>query len=448
MALTNDTVALRRVGPGTPMGRLIREYWIPALKSSELVADGPPVRLMLLGEKLLAFRDSAGRVGIMDHRCPHRCASLFFGRNEEHGIRCAFHGWKFDVSGRCIDQPNLPKHQQFMEKVSAKAYKAVDRNGIVWAYMGARAVPPPMPCFGPTRLAADQVEVTLAQRECNWLQALEGDIDNSHISFLHRYDIARRKGSEKATNSAIEQVSVQETAPEYEVLNTNWGMMYGVARPGGPGTRVWRVGHFLFPFWSMISPGNIRRHVVARAWVPIDDTHAMFVNLRWVGSVNDGDTDAYLDQPASADPALTEYARANRFEYLPNTTDWFGRWRLSANAGNDYKLDRHLQKTGVSFSGVRGVHMQDQAIAESMGEMTDHEFEHLAASDLMVARTRRRLFQAAEALAASGTIPPGVDDPESFAEARGGNYAAPDTMPFLDTYHSEMKQAVHLEAAE
>jgi len=448
MAITSDTVALRRVGPGTPMGRLMREYWIPALKSSELAADGAPVRLMLLGEKLLAFRDTSGRVGIMDHRCPHRCASLFFGRNEENGIRCSFHGWKYDVAGKCLDQPNLPPHQQFMDKVRAKAYKAVERNGIVWAYMGSRAVPPPMPCFGPTRLAADQVEVTFAQRECNWLQALEGDIDNSHTSFLHGYDIARRKGSDKATNSDVEQTSLRERAPEYEVLNTPWGMMYGVARPGLAGTRVWRVGQFLFPFWSMISPGNIRRHIVARAWVPMDDTHAMFVNMRWIGSVNDGDTDAYLDDPVGDDPALTQYARANRFEYLPNTTDWYGRWRLAANAGNDYKLDRELQKTGVSYSGVRGVHMQDQAIAESMGEMVDHTFENLAPSDLMVARTRRRLFQAAEALARSGTVPPGVDDPQSFAEARGGNYAAAETVPFLETYQSEMKQAVDLEAAE
>jgi phenylpropionate dioxygenase-like ring-hydroxylating dioxygenase large terminal subunit len=429
------------------MGRMMREYWLPAVKSSEVVPDGPPLRLMLLGEKLIAFRDTGGRVGIMDHRCPHRCASLFFGRNEANGIRCSYHGWKFDVAGRCVDQPNLPLSQQFKDKVTAKAYTAVERNGLIWAYMGARAVPPPLPGFGPARLPADQLEITFAQRECNWLQALEGDIDNSHTGFLHGFDIARRKDSGKATNTDVEQVSVLEKAPEYEVLNTAWGTMYGSARPARPGTRVWRVGQFLFPFWSMPSPGNIRRHVVARAWVPMDDTHAMFVNMSWIGAENDGDVDAYVDDTSGSD-AGTRYARANRFDYLPNTTDWYGRWRLSANAGNDYELDRALQKTGVSYCGVRGVHIQDQAITESMGEMSDHGFENLAASDLMVARTRRRLFDAAEALARTGTRPPGVDDPESFADARGGNYVAPDSVSFLDSYRNEMTLAVRLEAAE
>ncbi len=440
--LANDPEALRRVGPGTPMGRLMREYWIPAAKSSELVADGAPLRLILLGEKLIAFRDSSGRVGIMDHRCPHRCASLFFGRNEEDGIRCSYHGWKFDVEGRCLDQPNLLGQQQFTGKVTAKAYKAVDRNGVIWAYMGERAVPPPMPAFGPTRLPADHVEVTFAMRECNWLQALEGDIDNSHTSFLHGYDIAKRYDKQRTPNRDVQQVSVTNKAPVYEVLNTAWGTMYGAARPGDVGVQVWRVGQFLFPFWSMPSPGNIRRHVVARAWVPMDDTHAMFVNMAWIKAQGDADVDDEAGGSVGSADGYTKYARSNKFEYLPSTTDWLGRWRLRANVGNDYMMERELQKTGGSYSGVRGVHIQDQAVTESMGEIADHGFEHLGPSDLMIARTRRRLFQAAETLVRDGTMPPGVDDAEAFAGARGGNYAASAETPFLDSYRAEMKLAV------
>jgi phenylpropionate dioxygenase-like ring-hydroxylating dioxygenase large terminal subunit len=142
-----DSQLLTRVGPGTPMGAFMREYWIPAILSNELVADAPPTRVMLLGEKLIAFRDTDGNVGLMDHRCPHRCASLFFGRNEEGGVRCAYHGWKFTTTGECLDMPNVPPHQKFEAHVRAKAYPCVERNGIVWTYMGARKEPPPLPCF-------------------------------------------------------------------------------------------------------------------------------------------------------------------------------------------------------------------------------------------------------------------------------------------------------------
>src|SRR6201987_3436048 len=146
MTSLQDSEILSRVGPGTPMGNLMRHYWLPALKSSELVADGDPVRFMLLGEKLIAFRDTAGRVGVMDHRCPHRCASLFLGRNEEGGIRCVYHGWKFDVAGNCVDMPSVPPDQDFKHKVKARAYQAVERAGLVWVYMGSRANPP-LPAF-------------------------------------------------------------------------------------------------------------------------------------------------------------------------------------------------------------------------------------------------------------------------------------------------------------
>src|SRR4051812_47259432 len=196
MTVTSDSELLTRVGPGTPMGNFMREYWVPAALSSELTADGPPVRLMLLGEKLIAFRDSKGRVGVMDHRCPHRCASLFFGRNEKDGLRCAYHGWKFDVEGHCVDMPNVPKHQAFPQAVKAKAYPVVERNGLIWTYMGAREVPPPLPVFEAVLLGDDERNLLFVQRECNWLQALEGDIDTSHFGFLHTGGIEAEQAEE------------------------------------------------------------------------------------------------------------------------------------------------------------------------------------------------------------------------------------------------------------
>ena len=205
MTSAAEGALLTRVGPGTPLGTLMREDWVPALLSSELVADGAPVRLRLLGENLIGFRDTSGRVGIMDHRCPHRCASMFFGRNEENGLRCAYHGWKFDVDGNCLDMPNVPKHQAFPQKVKAKAYPSVERNGLVWTYMGAREVPPPMPCFEAAMLPVEQMNLFMVQRECNWLQALEGDVDTSHFGFLHIGAVDGQAGRAPARHRRIAQ---------------------------------------------------------------------------------------------------------------------------------------------------------------------------------------------------------------------------------------------------
>ena len=184
---------LTRVGPGTPLGELMREYWVPACLPSELKPDATPTRLKLLGEKLIAFRDTQGRIGILDHRCPHRCASMFFGRNEEGGIRCAYHGWKFDVEGNCLDQPNLPEDLRFTDRVKAKAYKVAEKGGIVWVYMGKRKVPPPLPALEVLSIPDDERMVMCHMRDCNWLQSLEGDIDTSHFGFLHAGARAARR---------------------------------------------------------------------------------------------------------------------------------------------------------------------------------------------------------------------------------------------------------------
>src|SRR3954469_13526362 len=204
MSKATEGIELTRVGPGTMMGDLMRCYWIPALMSSELVRDGAPVRLMLLGEKLIAFRDSAGRVGVMDHRCPHRCASLFLGRNEEGGLRCIYHGWKFDVAGNCLDMPSLPP-PGFKEKMKAKDYRVVERVGVVWVYMGTRAEAPPLPAFEILDMPEDEVKGSFIQRECNYLQAPQGGIEPSHLAFLHpgHVDVNTLSEDEPVRNTVI-----------------------------------------------------------------------------------------------------------------------------------------------------------------------------------------------------------------------------------------------------
>ena len=423
-----ESEVLTRVGPAAPMGRLMREYWLPACRSAELAADGPPLRLMLLGEQLIAFRDSAGRVGIMDHRCPHRRASLFFGRNEEGGLRCIYHGWKFDVAGRCLDMPNVPPQLAFPDKIPARAYQAAERHGVVWAYLGARDPAPPLPAIEAAMLPETDTHSFWVQRECNWLQALEGDIDTSHVGFLH--DGLLRP--EELAEDTIHRWAVASRAPAYEVADMPWGTMYGAHRDATPGSTYYRFAHFLFPCWAMIPAGTFGSYVTARAWVPMDDTHTMFVHFAWRGNA----PTARIRVDGTKMPGTRAELR-----YLPNTTGWYGRWRPALNAENDYGIDRAVQRS-ESFTGIEGIHMQDQAVTESMGRITDHAGEHLTASDLMIARTRRRLLHAARALAQFGTVPPGVVDPEICLGARSGDFVAPNALDWRQAYAAEIGKAI------
>jgi phthalate 4,5-dioxygenase oxygenase subunit len=428
MSKQKDRDDLVRIGPGSVMGELMRQYWLPAVMSSELARDGAPMRLMLLGEKLLAFRDSSGRVGVMDHRCPHRCASLFLGRNEEDGIRCVYHGWKFDAAGNCVDMPNAAPHQDYKEKVNAKACKVAERNGLVWVYMGDRTKVPPLPGIEASLLPEDELQIVFAQRECNWLQALEGDIDTSHFGFLHAGSIDA--AAVPADN--LIRWTVANRTPEYHVADTDWGTMYAAYRPADAGRTYWRFANFLFPFWTQTPQGAFDR-VNSRAWVPIDDTHTMFVSLSWKNLPPE--RAAWSNTRGLPGSKLT-------MDFVPNTTDWYGRWRLAGNQANDWLIDREAQKNGGIYTGIIGIQAQDQAITESMGPITDYDFEHLGPSDRMITRTRRRLLRAARALKKDGAVPPGVDDPDIFVNVRSGDFLADEKISWRDSYDMQMRAAM------
>ena len=413
MTSLQESEIMTRVGPGTPMGELMRHYWFPALKSSELKADGDPVRLMLLGEKLIAFRDTVGRVGVMDHRCPHRCASLFYGRNEEGGLRCVYHGWKYDVTGQCLEQANVPPHQVFADKVRAKAYRAAERNGIVYVYMGEAAKAPALPDLPATHIPEGEASITFVLRNCNWLQGLEGDIDTSHLNFLHYGAM----GSEDFAPNEPTRFGAIHRDPEYKAEATELGTMYGAYRPAEKGELYWRIAHFLFPCWTLAPFIAFEHYRIARAWVPLDDTHMMFVMIG---------------------PKEGLGSSRQHTALLPNTTDWLGRYRTVQNAQNDFLIDREVQRT-KSFTGIDGIHIQDQAVTESMGLITDHSFENLAVSDRMIAITRRRLLDAAKALAETGTLPPGAGPAaDAYGRVRGGYFVAPETRPWPDVYHQQL----------
>jgi phenylpropionate dioxygenase-like ring-hydroxylating dioxygenase large terminal subunit len=403
MLTKEENAKLCHVGPGTIMGDLMRQYWTPALLSSELPEpDCAPVRVKLLGEELIAFRDSAGRVGLLGDHCPHRGASLFFGRNEEAGLRCVYHGWKFDATGRCVDMPNEPAESSFKDKVRAQAYPCQERAGIVWTYMGPRSTPPSLPDLEPNMLPDDEWTVTAAMRECNYFQALEGDIDTSHASFLHW-------GSVRPTNvrpGTFMYYRVQDRAPSYKVVDTSFGTMYGAYRPAEEDSDYWRIAAYLFPFYVIIPTGLLGHQVLVRAWVPMDDTHTMYISM------------GRRNERATRDRAGAE--RTNGMPYAPTTTDWYGRFRLRPNASNDYFIDRDQQRQKVTYTGIDGVHVQDQAVTESEGAIYDRSAEHLVSSDSMIIRTRHRLLGVAQALRDQGTVPPGVDDPEVFRVRAGG----------------------------
>jgi phthalate 4,5-dioxygenase len=428
MSRARDREDLTRVGPGTVMGEFMRQYWMPAALSSELIADGDPMRLLLLGEKLIAFRDSAGRVGVMDQRCPHRCASLFLGRNEAHGIRCVYHGWKFDVAGRCVDMPSVPADQDFKSKVKAKAYRTAERNGLVWVYMGARQEAPPLPAVEPALLPAADMVQEFVQRRCNWLQALEGEIDTAHFGFLHMGCVT----ADDLDPADKLRYTVIDRAPDYHVADAPWGTTYAAFRPADPGQTYWRVANFMFPFWTQTPAGSFPTHVGARAWVPMDDEHTMFVHLHWKR--------AAPSLPIARRDGTVPLHLTRRFDYLPNDTGWYGRWRLSANEDNDWQIDRAAQRSGKSFSGIGNIHLQDQAATESMGAIIDHAFEHLGPSDRMITLTRRRLLRAARAWR-DGGVPPCVDDPALYLKARSGYFFSADGVDWREAYARQVEAA-------
>src|SRR5262245_32452209 len=417
MLSRDDNELLCRVGPGTPVGALLRQYWIPALVSRELPeADGPPVRVRLLGENLIAFRATSGRVGLIQNHCPHRGASLFFGRNEEEGLRCVYHGWKFDCDGACVDMPSEPPASTFKGKVRASAYPCLERNDVVWAYMGPRAVPPPLPDIEPNMAPAGQYAVQKVLRECNWCQGLEGAIATSHLRLLHLGAIK----PEQTTPGTFDYYNVADRAPKYEVVDTEFGTSYGAYRPAEPDTYYWRIAHFLFPFFTMIPTGILGVQILVRAWVPVDDDHVMFWSIAVPrsreGRAGAGGATTFT---GTGRPPAGAGARAGDFEFLPDTTDWLGKVRLTQNSGNDYFLDRQAQRT-ASFTGIPGIHQQDQAITESMGPIIDRTQEHLGTSDAMIIRTRWRVITAARALRDTGLVPPGVADPTVYRYRSGG----------------------------
>jgi nitrite reductase/ring-hydroxylating ferredoxin subunit len=353
--------------------------------------------LRLLGEDLIGFRTTSGAVGLVQNACPHRGASMFFGRNEEEGLRCVYHGWKFDVTGACVDMPSEPAESNFRTKVRTRAYPTRERGGVIWAFMGA-GEPPELPMLEGNMQPEGRSYIYNLFCEGNFMQNWEGDMDTVHAAFLHGSFTPR-----EVEPGSVQAFTQENKAPRFSVLDTPWGTSYGAYRPAGEDAYYWRISHILFPFYSMIPNGTLGRGVFWRAYVPIDDDHTMM----WT-------------QIAGPDFEKRIAGLTGGLTWRPSDTGWLGRYHLTQDQHNDFLIDREVQKSGLSYTGIPGgARPQDMAMTWSMGPIYDRSHEHLGTTDALIIRTRRRMINAAKALREHGTPPPASEDPAIYAQRSG-----------------------------
>lgn len=385
MLSQEDNLILTEVAPGTPMGSYLRQFWMPALLEEEVPGpDCAPVRLKLLGEELVAFRDTKGEVGILDARCPHRQAELFFGRNEECGLRCVYHGWKFDVDGNCVDMPSEPPGSDFKRKIKQTAYKTALQGGVVWIYMGPADRQPELPKFEWSWLSADRCGATKRLQECNWAQAYEGGIDSSHISLLHSNLDDAGMGN---FNRPRDKYNALDRHPVFHVADTPYGLLIGARRDAEEDSYYWRITQALMPFYTMIPPvmegtDSAQAPYGGHAWVPIDDYNT------WTWSFG-----VQPNRPFTVDERENISGRNGRWGPIDEN------YRPLQNRDNDYLIDRDAQRT-KSYTGIDGVPNQDAGIQESMGLICDRTKEHLGTSDLAVIEWRKKILKAVDDLSA------------------------------------------------
>ena len=393
MLSKEDNQLVTQSGAGTGLGQLMRRYWIPVALAEELPQpDGAPIRVQVFGERLLAFRDTAGRVGVLGEFCAHRRASLFLGRNEEYGLRCVYHGWKYDVDGNCLEQPNEPPEKCFKDKIKLKSYPTTEGGGVIWAYMGPKEKMPPRPNFEWTQVPPSHRYLTKTLQECNWLQALEGGIDSAHSSFLHR---ALGGDSLSTGNAGWTGWRLKATAPKQEVELTDYGFTYAAIRQLGDEGNFVKVYHYVMPFHTTFafqlgaSGETYKPEIHGHMFVPVDDEKVMLYNLlyRFGG---DGFTKEYIDE--------IELLRGR------GPGDQTADFRKVRTRENNWLIDRQLQKT-QSFTGIAGINNQDHAVQESMGPMVDRTQEHLCSSDRAVVAVRLTLLNAIRQVQAGGDPP-------------------------------------------
>ena len=391
----NDLIT--RVGPGTPMGTLLRRYWFPVLKSTALSAGGAPKRVRLLGENFVAWRTTDGRIGFFDEGCPHRRASLVLGRNEGCALTCIFHGWKFDVDGHVLDVPSEPgDRERFGAKVKARHFPTREAGGLVWAFVGA-GEPTQFPDLPFTRLPLDQVSLLEIPVNCNWVQCVEGQLDSSHVSNLHQSTVDTALISQSPSSQQTRAFFLADKAPSYEINDTAYGFQAAAIRHVAPGQQFVRVTEFAMPSWTCITNPEDGDFLM-QGQMPVDDEHTVM----WYCMHN-------LHHPVD---------RSSIAHGFQSMLDYDGTsFSRVANSDNNWTQDRYLLERG-HFSGFKNILHEDIAIAESQGTICDRSLEYLGRSDAAIARFRRTLIDAAREQERGG-VPRALGGDVNYGEVYG-----------------------------
>ena len=405
MLSTQNNEMLTRVGPGTPMGTLLRRFWIPALLEEEIVErDGAPVKLRLLGEDLVAFRTTSGKVGIVEAYCAHRRAPMCLGRNEENGLRCVYHGWKYDVDGNCIDLPTAGD-ESVKDKVRITAYPTREHGGVIWVFMGPKDKMPEPPDYEWMRAPETHCRMSKTYESCNWVQALEGGLDTAHSSFAHN-------NGDWADN----ELRQRDKSPKLEVEKTDYGYTYISFRGAGDDGTYIRVYQYMMP--GQQARGNVTQasgrsnnpKMDGHIWVPIDDESCMVYN--WACGIDE-------NAPVSLEffEKFEKQMGRGHDDHIPGT------FKLKKNLENDYLIDRELQKNRTYYTGIVGINTQDFALQEGMGPICDRSEEHLGSTDKAIIAMRNLLLEATRDVEA-GKMPRGAD-PKTHSHVRAFDSLVP-----------------------
>jgi phenylpropionate dioxygenase-like ring-hydroxylating dioxygenase large terminal subunit len=420
MLSKEDNELITQTDRGTPMGELFRRFWLPALLAEELPADDcDPVRVRIMGEDLVAFRDTDGNPGVVSAFCAHRGAPMFFARNEDHGIRCIYHGWKYDTTGQCVEMPNIPNSERAAARMRIIAYPAVQAANMIWVYMGPPERKPPLPEFPMFEVAKENVYVTKYEIDCNWLQGLEGDMDPSHVQFLHS-TLGDNLDFNYLLNPNMKLSAGAPPKPEFShtatlaCIDTEVGVLFAGARPSEASEMRVNAAQIILPTFpaaglaGSTEPGIFSMNIR----VPIDDEHEMHYRLRWT-------------RRGFTEKELWEYNNGGYVfpHHIPGT------YRSELNKDNDYKFDPVLRRQ-YNYSGILPFPTQDLAMIENQwGPIADRTQEHLMSSDQRIIFTRQRLLTMAKNLA-NGIEP---DEPFKMKDLQNQSQATEPIMVPTDT---------------
>jgi phthalate 4,5-dioxygenase oxygenase subunit len=410
-----DNELLTRTDAAAPMGQLFRCFWMPVLLSQQLPEpDCPPVRVKVMGEDLVAFRDSKNRIGLVEPHCPHRGANLFFGRNEECGIRCAFHGWKFDVFGECLEMTTVPRNDGYEKaraRIRLKAYPTREAGDIIWAYLGPSETMTELPAMEFMRLPPAHRFVSKKLQQCNWAQACEGALDTAHFTFLHMsigeddsHDVMNKSEAAASGDKNRVRWMRNDGMPRFTITEHDAGLLMGAARTADGDDLYWRVSQFLMPNHALAPSTFPGENYHGQTFVPITDEACWIYCYTW-----------------NPERPLTnaERERFHAGHTIHASVD--ENWVPIRNRGNDYLIDRVEQKHR-SFTGIKGVSEQDACIQDSQGFIADRTREHLGPTDLGIVRFRRLMLESVRSLA-DGQAPRAASKPDRYLVRAGGTIA-------------------------